>query len=70
MERLFKDAQVNTALLAEPRGMFKNLSPDMSYTKDLKPRVRTNTTAGKEIEINGITVRQPVNLSKQAWKIA
>ena len=44
LNKLFKEAENNSALLAEPVGMFKYLSPDDSFEKDVKNHLKTNTT--------------------------
>ena len=63
--KMMADAQENTRLLAEPKGMFKNLSPDSSYEKDRKQISRTNTTVGKDYNPNGLCLKQP-HVSKQS----
>ena len=56
---MMQEAQENTKLLAQPVGMFKNLSPDWGHEQDRKQYQRTNTTVGKENHPNGIAVKQP-----------
>ena len=69
LNKLFKEAENNTALLAEPVGMFKNLSPDDSFEKDVKQHMRTNTTsdAPKGKHCN---VLSPRDVSPQAKVLA
>ena len=47
LDRIFEEAEAHSAALAEPRGMFKNLSPDINFERDAKQGARRNTTVGK-----------------------
>ena len=68
LDRIFQEAEAHSAALAEPRGMFKNLSPDMDFERDGKQGARRNTTIGKQAQPS-IQIKLPVNLSKQAREL-
>ena len=69
LNKLWKEAENNTALLAEPVGMFKSLSPDDSFEKDVKQHMRTNTTSDSP-KGKHCTVLSPNNVSRQAKVLA
>lgn len=61
-----RQAEYATAALAEPVGMFKNLSPDLhSYIPDPKDTPRKGAVRGI-INPGTMGVMSPLNISKQA----
>ena len=59
LNKMMIEAEENTKLMMQPRGMFKNLSPDYSHEKDTKQHKRTNSTMGKEYNPNGMGMKAP-----------
>ena len=57
--KIIEEAQENTRYMAQPVGMFKNLSPDWGHEKDKKQFQRTNTTVGRDYNPNGMGIQQP-----------
>ena len=70
LNKLFKEAENNTALLAEPVGMFKSLSPDDSFEKDVKQHMGATNTTASTPKGKHCNVLSPRDVSPQAKVLA